>query len=326
MKKILYTVCSANHLAHCKTMTDAFLQFHQDYEVIIGLVDRIDGRFDASFFQPCELVEAHQLGIQDFEQLAIQYTILELNCAMKVFMAQYIFRKYNPHILLYLDSDIDVMHPLNEVEEALDEKDFLLTPHFLTPLPDADRLPRERDILRSGIYNAGFMAFRQSAQVDVFLNWWAKHMRTECFYNFAEGMGVDQLWLNLVPLFFDRVGVWKHPGANVAYWNIHERSLSRKENVVFVNKQYPLLFLHISGYQFNEPEQISRHQNRYTMAEQPVLAELLNNYRNRVMANGYENFSEMQCVFAKPVKKSKGIMKKLNSWLMPLGIKLVKTH
>lgn len=322
MNKILYTVCSANHLAHCKTMADSFVQHNTDYKVIIGLVDKVNGRFDVAEFLPYLLVEVDMIGALDFETMAAQYTIIELNCAMKSFMAQYIFKKYCPDILLYLDSDMWVLHDLAVVEDALFQNDILITPHFMTPMPDGEKLPLERDVLRSGIYNAGFIGFRKSETVDQFLQWWSFHMQTECHYNFAEGMAVDQVWLNLAPLFFKRVGIFDHKGANVAYWNLHERSLSFTDNKILVNESDPLLFLHISGYKFDQPENLSRHQTRFELGQLPVLKQLLAAYRSETEKNGYSRYVVLTCAFAKTVKRSTGIMKTVNKWLKPLGVKL----
>lgn len=322
MKKILYTVCSANHLAHCKTMVRSFMEHHQGYEIVIGLVDKIDDRFTEEEFLPCRLVEIDKMGIPDFQELLFRYTVIELNCAMKVFVAEYIFQQYQPDILLYLDSDMWVKGSLQELEAQLAEHPILLTPHFTVPLPDNTAKPLERDLLRSGIYNAGFMAYRRSDTVTRFLQWWREHMRGECYYNFAEGMGVDQIWLNLVPLLFEETGIVRHPGANVAYWNLHERALSEQDGVVMVNGTHRLLFLHISGYRFDEPEKISRHQDRFLMSDQPVLREMLNTYRALVIDNGYQKFSPMPCLYARPVKKSTGLMKTVNQLLKPLGVKI----
>lgn len=322
MKKILYTVCSANHLAHCKTMADSFVWFNEEYTVIIGLVDKVNGRFDINDFAPHQLIEVHTIGIMGFEQMASQYTVIELNCAMKPFMAQAIFAGYQPDILLYLDSDIWVQHAFTEVEAALIENDILLTPHFSTPLPDATKLTTERDMLRSGIFNAGFLALKNSDNAKAFLTWWVGHLQTECYYNFAEGMGVDQIWLNLVPLFFDKVGILHNKGANVAYWNLHERKLSVVDAVVMVNETVPLLFLHISGYRFTEPEILSRHQNRFDLKGLPVLAGLLAQYTKEVIRNGYEKYAVLPSVFSTSVKQTTGIMRTINKWLKPLGIKI----
>ena len=65
-KKIVYTVCSANHLAYAKTMADSFAEHNPGYTIFIGLVDRIAGRFDPSFFEPYTIIEAESLGIDVF--------------------------------------------------------------------------------------------------------------------------------------------------------------------------------------------------------------------------------------------------------------------
>lgn len=322
MKKILYTVCSANHLAHCKTMAGSFLEHNDGYEIVIGLVDKADNRFAAEEFLPCRVVEIAAMGIPDFEELLHRYTVIELNCAMKVFVAEYLFQQYHPDILIYLDADMWVRNNIRELEAELTANPILLTPHFTIPLPDNAARPLERDLLRSGIYNAGFMAFRRCETVTRFLEWWRGHMRGECYYNFAEGMGVDQIWLNLVPLLFPETGIIRHPGANVAYWNLHERSLSVENDTVMVNGEYPLLFLHISGYRCDEPENLSRHQTRFLLEDQSVLKDLFVRYREKVISNGYEKFSSMPCLYARPVKKSTGFMRTVNRLIKPLGIKL----
>jgi len=322
MKKILYTVCSANHLAHCKTMCDSFLAHHPEYKVIIGLVDRIAGRFATDEFAPHTIWEIDTLGIEDFEGITERYSVIELNCAMKPFMAQAIFAREYPDILLYLDSDIWVQHSLSHVEEELQHHHLLITPHLTQPMPDNTHLPLERDILRSGIYNAGFIAMTRSAATDSFLRWWASHMQQECYYRFAEGMGVDQIWLNLVPAFFPESGVFLHPGANVAYWNIHERVLSETPRGIFVNGNYPLLFLHISGYSFDQPDLLSRHQNRFSLTTLPVWKKLLSDYAFLVKSNGYDRFHGLPCLYAKKTIPSLGIMKNINRLLHPFGVKL----
>ncbi|MDE3237216.1 MAG: hypothetical protein KGO81_14805 [Bacteroidota bacterium] len=321
MKKIAYSVCSANHLAYAKTMADSFTAHHPEYSVIIGLVDRIEGRFGVAAFQPYIIIEAEEMGITKFAQMSQQYTIIELNCAIKPFLAQYIFNTYQPEILLYLDTDIFIYQPLLPVERLLEKNDIVLTPHFTTPVTD-EKEPRERDILRSGLYNAGFIGMKKSTTVDAFLQWWSSRLVDQCYYNFAEGMGVDQNWLNLVPLFFDNVAICHHKGINVAYWNLHERVFSVKENLVMVNEKEPLIFLHISGYKFNFPDQLSLHQTRFVLSELPILKKLLDDYRSAVNANGYERFIHLSCYFSKPKKKSTGLMATVNKLIKPLGIKI----
>ncbi len=323
MKKIVYTVCSANHLAYAKTMADSFVQYNQGYSVFICLIDKIKGRFEAEFFSPHTIIEVKDIGIHDFTGMSEKYTIIELNCAVKPFMASYLFQKHNPEILFYFDSDVCFYHSIAPIEALLSEHSLLLTPHILTPYSD-DANPKERDLLRSGIYNAGFLALRNSVTANNFLNWWANRLRTQCYYNFAEGMGVDQNWLNLVTLFFKGTGIVQHMGANVAYWNLHERNLTRKEGKWVINATWPLIFFHISGYKFNAPEVLSLHQDRIKLADFPAVKELLKEYREKVEACGHTKFSKLQCYYAKPPKKASTIARVINYALAFLGLKVVK--
>ena len=320
-KKIAYTDCSANHLAYAKTMADSLLEKHPEYTVFIGLIDRREHRFDDFFFHPHIIIEAEALNIDSFGKMSDQYTIIELNCAIKPFMAQYLFKHHSPNILLYFDTDIFIYHSLESIEAALQQNDILLTPHFTQTVND-DKEPRERDMLRSGLYNAGFIGMKKSETASLFLQWWSDRLIDQCYYNFAEGMGVDQYWLNLVPLFFDKVQIFNHKGANVAYWNLHERTLSKRNNKIFINEMEPMLFLHISGYKFDKPEELSRHQTRFQLSELTVLKELLTEYKTVVYKNGYEKFIHMSCYFSKPKKKSTGLMATVNKLLKPLKVKI----
>lgn len=325
MKKIVYTVCSANHLAHSKTMADSFIAQHPEYSLYIVLVDRADGRFDLSSFEPYNIIEISELSIPDFAEFTQRYTVIELNCAVKSFAAQYLFREFAPDMLLYIDSDTFIFNNLSIVESYLIKNNIVLTPHYTTALPQDNFVPRERELLRSGLYNAGFMALKNHPETHRFLAWWSKHMETECHYDFEEGMAVDQNWLNCIPLFFKGVYITTDPGLNVAYWNLHERSLSENGGQYWVNEQYPLVFLHISGYNFSMPEQLSRHQNRHDLSSLPMLKKLLDNYVEKVKANRWDYFSTLPCAYAKAPVKSRGIMKTINQLLSPLKVKISKT-
>src|SRR5208282_3516429 len=60
--------------------------------------------------------------------------------------------------VLYLDPDIQVFHPLDDVARLAEERGIVLTPHVLRPMPRDGRMTTETSILASGIYNLGFVA------------------------------------------------------------------------------------------------------------------------------------------------------------------------
>jgi hypothetical protein len=102
--------------------------------------------------------------------------------------------------------------------------DILLTPHILSPIRD-DKKPMERDFLRSGVFNLGFVGVSNRPPAREFLDWWEARCLKEGFNELRAGLFVDQKWVNFAPCFFSGVEIIRDPGCNVAYWNLHERKL-----------------------------------------------------------------------------------------------------
>jgi hypothetical protein len=117
---------------------------------------------------------------------------------------------------------------------------------------------------------------------------------------------VDQNWLNFVPLFFNNVQVLRHPGCNVAYWNLHERRVEKKDNDYIVNEE-PLIFFHFSGYSMHQPQKISKHQDRFSMDKNPVVKELFHFYHDALVTNKHAELQKIPCVY----QKKKGLLGKL---------------
>ena len=301
--KVVITTCSANHLAQAKGLGDSVMQFNPDYKFVVGLVDRIDGRIDTSGF-PYEIIEAHELDIPSFTEMTMKYDVLELNCALKIFFAEHVILKYQLDRIIFLDSDILVFHSLRFLEESLEQTSVLLTPHITVPYPADGLRPREREMLKNGIYNGGFFAFRTDENGVAFLQWMKHKMATECLVEPKEGLFVDQAWLNLVPLYFD-VNIIGHPGCNAAYWNLHERKTSKKENRFYVNNE-PLIFFHYSGYSADNPELISRHQDRVSFEGNDALKEVFEIYRRSLLDNDHKKYLSLTYAY-----KHKGFLQKL---------------
>ena len=283
-KTVVITSCSANHLAQAKGLVESVARYNPGYKIIIGLVDKLEARVDPGYWRPVDIVEAHELAIPEFEKMISQYDVFELNCALKAFFADHAIKKYGADKLIFLDSDMLVFDSLAYIENELDKHSILITPHILSPFPFDGKRPFEREMLKNGIYNAGFFALKNDAEGQKFLDWWKARMVDQCYVNLKEGMFVDQKWLNLVPVFFPSTKWLDHPGCNMAYWNLHERKLSKNGERFIVNGQ-SLLFFHYSGYSMEQPHLISRHQDRVSMEENPALKELFQLYQDTLVRN-----------------------------------------
>lgn len=308
MKKIVLTTCSANHLAQAKNLCDSVLLRNPAYQCVIGLVDRIDGRFEKERFHPHTLIEAHELGLPDFPDMAQRYNVFELNCAMKSFFVRNLLEQHKPDLVIYLDSDILVFDSLQVIEYALSNHSYLVNPHCTRLYPNDGLLPSDRNLLRTGIYNAGFFALKNDPAATSIIEWLNQKMIHQCYDDPADGLFVDQKWYNLIPAFFRDVATFTNPGCNLAYWNFHEREVKKVGDTFLVNDE-PLVFFHFSGYSMDQPDKISKHQTRYTQVSEDVKA-LLQIYHQALEQSGHE---EMLAWTNAYVQKKKSLGKKIKS-------------
>jgi lipopolysaccharide biosynthesis glycosyltransferase len=297
---IVFTVCTGNYLAQAKAMADSVIKYNKSYSVFIGVVDKLNGRIDTASFQPHQLIEAENLNLPDFERMKERYNLLELSCALKSFYISHLLKKYKPEKIIYLDTDILVFHSFEFIEQRLDEYSLLLTPHISVPFPLDGKRPQEKEMLKNGIYNAGFFALKNDKNAVAFLEWWKKRMVDQCYNRPKEGLFTDQKWFNLVPLFFNLVYIITHPGYNVAYWNLHERTVDEVDGCFKVNKEYDLIFFHYSGSSIDSPHEISRHQDRFTLETLPVIRKLFTLYQDQLLINGHKNLLELKCYYEQP--------------------------
>ncbi|MGH9873559.1 MAG: glycosyl transferase [Pyrinomonadaceae bacterium] len=296
--RIVFTLCSNNYLAQAKTLGDSLVTYNPNYRFVIGLVDRKAAEIDYDFFLPHQVIEVETARIPNFDDLCDRYDIIELNTAVKPFFFKYLFQEY-PEVqgVLYLDPDMMVFSSLEKIYAELDRHSLVLTPHILSPIPVDGCEPRENVFLTYGTYNLGFIAVANKPEGQRFLDWWGERTFSSGYIKTEEGMFVDQLWLNLAPVFFADVKVSLDPGLNVAYWNLHERNIGRKNAAFFINEHFPLVFYHFSSFKLADPSCMSSHQNRYTFETRPDVAELFDSYWNSVINNRYDYFSKIECSY-----------------------------
>ena len=178
-----------------------------------------------------------EIGLPNLNSLAMKYDILELNTNVKPSFMKYIFDNSDVDRLVYLDPDIYIYNRLDPVFDLLEGANVVLTPHITSPIND-DKNPREQDFLLSGTYNLGFIAVIRSSESIRMLDWWERRCLEQGFDETRTGLFVDQKWMNLAPCLFEKVEQCKDLGCNMAYWNLHERSLTYEDSEYVVNEMF----------------------------------------------------------------------------------------
>jgi hypothetical protein len=320
---IAFTLCSINYLAQAKTLHNSLKLSNPDWKFIIGLVDKNEHNVDLSFLD-CEVIEVGDVPIDGFEQMINSYSIVEFVTAVKPFYFTHLFKLYgNVNKIIYFDPDIMVFSPLTGLEQKLDEYDIILTPHFTQPITDK-YLPTEKHVFNTGVFNLGFLAVKRSENTLRMLKWWEDKLRTECILDLTRGYFVDQLWMGLVPSYFEKVLIDKYPGHNMAHWNLHERTLKGADNNYTVNG-LPLVFFHFSHYSPSSPNEIASHHTRFSFETRPDLKSIFEKYRNGLLTNNYYELKKIPCYYMQNEKKKK-FKKSVESFIrknLPLKTKML---
>jgi hypothetical protein len=288
------TIVTRNFLSYARVVGTSYLRHHPGARFYILVVDDLPAGVDAG--PQLEVVTPAALNLDTFHELAFKYDVVELSTAVKPAFLSFLLER--EQTVIYLDPDILVMRRFVELQRMLRTSPIVLTPHILSPLPLDGLRPSENDMLISGAYNLGFLALRRSEDTTSLLTWWHSRLEDGCRIDVPNGLFTDQKWIDLVPGYYDSVGILRHPAYNVAFWNLHERALERR-GLSFSANGRPIAFYHFSGFAPDRPNELSKHQTRIRVEPGTALAGLLNLYSDLHMQSGYATCSAWEYAFTR---------------------------
>ncbi|MGF1579659.1 MAG: glycosyl transferase [Gemmataceae bacterium] len=148
----------------------------------------------------------------------------------------YLLHKY-PHIdlLTYVDADINFFHSPEEVFDELGDRSVGIIEHRFAP--------HLRHAASRGIYNVGWLSFRNDEDGLACLNWWQDRCIEWCYDRLEDDRYADQKYLDVWPTKFKNVAVLQHKGANLAPWNLPNYVIRMDRDGLWVDDQR-LIFYH----------------------------------------------------------------------------------
>ncbi|MCW8348139.1 glycosyltransferase family 4 protein [Vibrio sp. ZSDZ65] len=282
----IFTIVSNNYMHYAHTLFNSIAEHSPDTTLVLGLCDKKLDSVD--YPQGAEVIELEQLQIEKLSGFIYQYSILELNTAIKPFIMDMLLDRGFENVA-YFDPDIRLFDSLDRLWYELNDHNVVLTPH-LTDLLDDDKLPGELGILQAGSYNLGFIGLSNGKEAKKLLKWWKSKLYKECVVDLERGLFVDQKWMDLVPSLFDKVKIIKDDSWNVAYWNLNHRDITKSSDTYFVNGN-KLFFFHYSGYSI-KAKTLSKHQNRFMKTSKGrELVELCEIYNKDLTINGIDRYA-----------------------------------
>jgi hypothetical protein len=255
----IYTSAACNYIPKVRMLFNSLRVHHPEARLHLLLADKKTDLIDLSQEPFDEVTAIEDLPIPKVTGWSYCHTIVELATAIKPFFLAEILKRPGVEKVLYLDPDMVVFSRLDDIIEALDHSNLVLTPHQVDPDETIQAIiDNEISSLKHGIYNLGFIGVRNTAESQRFAAWWSHRVYHFCRAEIPNGLFTDQRWIDLVPAFFEGVAIARSPRHNVAPWNVTTRELSKdKEGKYWVNSE-ALGFYHFTGFDSGAHKIMSR--------------------------------------------------------------------
>ena len=250
--KIAYTVCNRNQLSHALVLAHSLRKHSPGHQFFLGWVDRLKLPQLPDWVS---ILQIESLEITDWSDMEQRYYDFELVAASKPFFARYLLTIFpDCQELVFLSPATQLFASLDLVS---DESAFLqLSPQRLAPIKSTgNHLPTSLDdkrILNTGMYQAGSWIMHPDGQEKTMLTWWCQRMTDRGYFDLCAGMCLDQLWLNYLPIYQERVKTIRNAGWNYGLHAVPGSELTSTDGKYRVDS-FPLISLDFAGLESHHP-------------------------------------------------------------------------
>jgi len=195
-----------------------------------------------------------------------------------VLMRHLFDRNAGIELLTYLDADTVFFSGPEPLFDEIGDASVAIVPH---------RFPEKlRHLERYGKYNVAWVTFRRDENGLACLADWRQRCLDWCYDREEDGKFADQKYLDDWPERFASVRVLRHPGADLAPWNISGHRISAHSSGPLVDDE-PLVFFHAHRFDLLGDGRYEAHLDDYQASASPELASLvLEPYARLLAATG----------------------------------------
>ena len=249
MNTVVFTSITLNYLPKAQVLARSLKRHNPGLRFCLAVSEPVAE--DLRAVEPAidEVLTVDDLPIPDRETWLFRHSQVEMCTAIKSIVLEHLLERPDTEAVIYLDPDMAVFSPLTPVLAALETADVVVTPHLCEPETEHQAiLDNEMCALRHGVYNLGFLAVADRPEGRRFARWWKDRLEHFCRDDIARGLFTDQRWIDLAPAFFPTCKILRHPGCNVATWNLTRRRVEGDFDRGFTVNGQPLVFYHFSGF------------------------------------------------------------------------------
>lgn len=268
-------------IAYALTLHEALARHHPEIRFYVALSDG-DESWNTTL--PFEVLRPSELGLPDLEAMTTNYSDVEFRAAIKPFVFQVLFDRHPGVGVLYLDPDTYVASRFQELYDLVaGGAECVLVPAITEPAEHSDHDGAQ--FLRFGAYDLGFCWFADRPEVRRVVWWWARRLERDCLIDPAAGLHLDQRWADLFPALIGKARILRHPGYQVASWNLAQRRLRHLDGRWLTNG-LPLRSFHFAGCDVEDSGAFSGHRTVLDLRIAGPAADLLEEFRASLTRHG----------------------------------------
>ena len=200
-------------------------------------------------------------------------------------------------VAVFVEADVDVVGSLEPAIAPAQVGDVVLMPRLEEGIPDDGLEPTAGDLLDRG-QTSSALVVAGGPEGRAFLSWWADNLiRTARSLdppapqptNLVPCTPALARWLDVAPAALSsRPTMLDDPGFGVSYWNVHRRTLERRDSALLVGGS-PLRCVQFSGFRPDRPYWLSEYATRPRVVDDAILSELCASYAGRLIGAGWVN-------------------------------------
>ena len=301
MSNVAFTIVAKNYIGLAQILEESLKAQNPEIDFFIMVADDFSDDFDLKKLPSNVLFAKNELNFskQQWVDMSFKYDLTEFCTSIKPATFSYFLEQTTYEKIIYFDPDIYIYSSLNPICEMLENHSIVLTPHIVNI---QDRFYGDRSesgLMSTGVFNLGFCGIKRGNSARKMISWWHERLLDKCYVDSYDSYYTDQKWMDFIPCFFDsdELYVSRHLGMNIAPWNFFEREVYKIGELLFVRNRigqseindYPVLFVHYSGYNYTE------------MKKGNVVQNNISNIKD------YEDIKLLTNIYAKSIYEKKGV-------------------
>ncbi len=212
--------------------------------------DKCKNALNEKQFPNLTIIEITEIENNELLEVKLKRDVAEYFWTIKGSCLQYLFIKYNLDIATYIDADSFFYSSPEPFFNEMENKSVLILPHNFSP--------KYQHEIKNGIYNAGYISFRNDKNGLAALKWWTDKSIEWCYRKKANGKFGDQMYLNEMANFPDVQSI-KHKGG-LANWNVQQYDFIRDDKQLFgvtnTKEKFEIIFYHFHYMKFLIPREV----------------------------------------------------------------------